>query len=148
MAGAATETEIVRAEHDSSANVQLKRGGFYGWDSSALQWVKLAVDANGNVVMLQAGASTVGTGRKTSTTIGTAVAIGASTTIKRIIIQAIVDNTDVVYIGDSNTLATDGSERGIGLYASNSVSFAAINLSNIYLDVRVSGEGVSFWYEN
>ncbi len=144
----ATQTEIIRAEHDSSANVQLKKIGTYGWDSDGIQWVKLNVDSSGNITIIESGFSTIGTGRKTVTPAGTAVAIASSTTVKRVIIQAIVDNTDVIYVGDSNVVAADGSERGIGLYASNVIELRANDLANIYVNSRVAGEGITFYYEN
>ena len=45
----ATQTEIIRAEHDSSANVQLKKVGTYGWDPDNLQWVRVATNADGEL---------------------------------------------------------------------------------------------------
>ncbi len=141
------EKEIVIAEHESSANVRLKKAGVYGWNSDALEWVKLKVDSSGNITIIESGFSTIGTGRKTVSTPGVAVAIAASTTVKKVIIQAIVDNTDVVYLGDSNVDAADGSERGIGIYASNVIELRADDLANIYVDSRVAGEGITFYFE-
>ncbi len=45
----ATMREIQRAEHDSTANTQLKKVGTYGWDVDGLQWVRLATNADGEL---------------------------------------------------------------------------------------------------
>jgi len=43
--------EIQRAEHDSTANIQLKKVGKFGWDAFNTQWVKVAVDSNGDLAI-------------------------------------------------------------------------------------------------
>ncbi len=45
----ALSREIQKAEHDGEQNVALKKTGNFGWDSNAVDWTKMAVDANGNL---------------------------------------------------------------------------------------------------
>lgn len=45
----AQSIELETAEHDGTANVTLKKTGLYVWDTSGLQWVKLAADSSGNI---------------------------------------------------------------------------------------------------
>jgi hypothetical protein len=47
----ATVPEMTRAEHDSSANVTLKKSGVYGWDAAGMNWAKLAVNSDGELLI-------------------------------------------------------------------------------------------------
>lgn len=95
------------------------------------------------------GSTQISAGRKTITSAGTAEAlVSSTTTAKRVIISALTDNTDVCYIGNSAAKATDNAEVGIPLYASNTIELYVADLKNIYIDARVSGEGVTYYYEN
>lgn len=84
--------------------------------------------------------------RKTSTTPGTAVAIAATTACLKVTIQALESNTDAIALGDVNTFAAMATQRGIVLYGRESVEWEVDNLADIFLDVRVSGEGVTVVY--
>lgn len=141
-----TPSEINSAEHDSGSGVQLKKVGLYGWDTAGLAWVKLLVDASGNLQSETASYGTIAGGRKTVTTAGTRIVLAASTACKKVKLQALPDNTDIVYVGGSDVVAADNTENGYGLYATNSVEFEVNNLNLIFVDSRVSGEGVSFSY--
>ncbi len=102
-----------------------------------------------NRVPLQNTYKTIGTGRKTVTTAGTAVALVASSTeCKRLEIQALYSNTGNISVGDSNTLAGTGSERGIILLPGGSYTVGITDVASIYIDSSVNGEGVSFTYFN
>jgi hypothetical protein len=93
-------------------------------------------------------------GVKTVTTGGTAVKLLASTTAcKYVTISALVSNTGTVYVGGSTVLAStktglpltnpaDGS--GIKVPATTVVPID--DVSKIYIDATVNGEGVSFSY--
>lgn len=95
------------------------------------------------------GSTQISAGRKTITSAGTAEAlVSSTTTAKRVIISALTDNTDVCYVGNSAAKATDNAEVGIPLYASNTIELYVADLKNIYIDARVSGEGVTYYYEN
>src|SRR3990167_4011921 len=135
-----TDSEIVRAEHDSASGAQLKKVGLYGWDSGALGWVKLLVDASGNLQSETASYGTIAGGRKVTVSAGTRIVLASSTSCKRVKLQALSDNTDIIYVGGSDVVAADGTENGFGLYATNSAEFEVNNLNLIYVDSRVSGE--------
>jgi hypothetical protein len=43
------QLEIVRAEHDSTGNVSLKKTGLYAWDAKNMVWRRVAADASGQL---------------------------------------------------------------------------------------------------
>lgn len=45
----ATENEILRAEHDGTTSIPVKKVGNYVWDSGTLSWVRVSGDADGNL---------------------------------------------------------------------------------------------------
>lgn len=84
-------------------------------------------------------------GSKTVTTAGTAEALSSSSVkVVWVTIQAKLDNTGYIYVGAS----TVSSTRGIVLQAGDSFTFQTVerrytyDLSKIYIDASVSGEGV------
>ena len=87
-------------------------------------------------------------GRKVTTTPGTAVAVGTGDKLSSVTIQALLTNTDMVVVGGSNVVATPGSENGVQLTAGMSMTIPCTDLSKIYFDAVVSGEGVIFIYTN
>lgn len=91
-------------------------------------------------------ASEVDDGRQTVTTPGTAVALAASTTCTEIIATAETDNTDIIVIGGSTVVAALSTRRGNPLYPGDSMSITSDNLSKVYIDAIVAGEGVTFTY--
>ncbi len=90
--------------------------------------------------------STIGHGVKTVTTAGTDVALGSSTAIKRVIIQSQTDNTGLIAVGASGVDATEATGTGIVLYAGESVELWTTNLTTVFIDATVSGEGVRYTY--
>lgn len=105
---------------------------------------RLLVDALTSV----SGNATMVDGRKTVTSAGSAVALGSATVLKKITIQALGANTDFIAVGASTVVAASGTERGILLGPYQSVVFTNDDLADIFIDSIVSGEGVSFFYEN
>ncbi len=88
-------------------------------------------------------------GRKIVTTAGTAEKLIASTTsAKKIIITALEANTGMVVVGGSSVVASSGTRNGIPLTPLSSIELTIDDISKIYLDVTVNGEGVSFVYFN
>lgn len=90
-------------------------------------------------------------GSKTVTAAGEAEALVASSAqCAWVVIQAMVDNTNNVFIGASTV--ADG--RGMELEPGQSMYFPVIpqdrwhwyDLAAIYVDVETSGEGVTFFY--
>ena len=79
------------------------------------------------------------TGRKT-TTIGTAIVLANSTSIKSVSIQALPTNTGNVFVGNSSVNSSNGYILGAG----ESIAVDINNLNLIYIDVAVNNEGVGY----
>lgn len=92
------------------------------------------------------GYTTINHGRKTVASAGTAVALAASTACKWVAITALLTNTQPVAIGGSGVLATSGSRTGVVLNPGEAWEFPIDNLSKVFVDAGVNGEGVSFAY--
>jgi hypothetical protein len=105
-----------------------------------------SLTVDGTVSTTDAGdvATTLTDGRKTVTTPGTAVAVRASLACKWVCVTALKTNTDQVNVGGSAVLATLGSSTGSPLAAGESVTVPVDNANKVFVDARVSGEGVSF----
>lgn len=102
---------------------------------------RILVDASASI----AGHSTIGDGSKDVTTAGTRVALSAtSVACKKVHIQAKNTNTGSIYVGGS----TIAAGRGIELLTFASITLEVSDLSLIYIDSSVNGEGVTFLYEN
>lgn len=84
--------------------------------------------------------------RKTVTTAGTRVTLAASTACKRVDVQALATNTDVVCVGGTTVVAASGSRTGMALNPGDVYSIEISNLNSVNLDSVVNGEGVSFVY--
>lgn len=86
--------------------------------------------------------------RTTVTTAGTRVQLqSASAPVAWVTVIALTSNTGQVNLGDIGVVAATGStERGIPLLAGDSVTLEHVDLSKIYIDSRVSGEGVTYLY--
>lgn len=87
-------------------------------------------------------ASIVGNGLTTVTTAGTAVPISSSTAVKSVTVRALKINTGYIYVGSSSV----SSSNGFQLSAQETVSLDIDNLSKVYIDSSVNGEGVTFIY--
>ena len=91
----------------------------------------------------------VGSGRKTVTAAGTReILLAGSIKVLSVTIKALRGNGGKVYVGDNLVSSTVGFE----LDAGDSIDLATddpkkpIDLTQIYLDVGTSGEGVTFIY--
>lgn len=96
----------------------------------------------------------VADGVKVVASAGTDVALSAtSLKVKRVTIQAQIDNTSGVAIGGSGVDATVATGTGELLYAGDAPiemipeDGDTLDLADIYVDSLVSGEGVRFRYE-
>lgn len=87
-----------------------------------------------------------GDGRKVTASAGTAVAIASSTACKWVVCEALLSNTQAVAVGTSTVVAASGTSRGALLQPGASVTLPVNNLSSVYVDSRVTGEGVAFIY--
>ena len=83
-------------------------------------------------------------GSQTVTTSGTCVALG-SAECYRVHIRANSDNTGIVAVGGSAVTASPVT--GVFLEAAESLTLDVDNLSKVYIDASIDGEGVSFTYE-
>jgi hypothetical protein len=79
-------------------------------------------------------------GQVNVTTAGTAVALGTTNDIISVVIKAKSSNTGNIYVGGSNV----SSSNGLILSAGDAVSLDINNLSSVYIDSDVNGEGVSY----
>lgn len=96
--------------------------------------------------MLENPASSLGCGRKVVTTAGTAVALAAVTRCKSVAITAETDNTGVITVGDSSVVGALATRKGTPLAAGQSVAFDINDLSLVFIDTTVNGDGVTFTY--
>ena len=118
------------------------------------QRVKIAAGADGSATDVSAAAplpvdqiySGISNGRKVVTTAGTAVTLASSTTCRKVDITAETDNTGVIVVGGSTVVAALATRQGTPLNAGDTLSVFITNLSSVYLDSTVSGDGVTFTY--
>lgn len=102
-------------------------------------------DGTYSMAMALAGLSTIGDGRKIVAAATVRETLVASTTpCKQVTITAETDNDDVVVLGGSTVIALLATRRGTPLYAGDSVTIPIDDLYKIYLDVLVSGDGVTY----
>ena len=106
---------------------------------------------DGTIAATQSGTWTVqhsstgmGDGRKTVATAGTAEALAGSTAAKTVVITAELDNTGLVVVGGSTVVATLATRRGTPLSAGDTIAMPIDNLADVFLDVTVSGDGVTY----
>ena len=85
--------------------------------------------------------SNVQSGQKDVTTAGTAEALtSTSTTCRAVAIKAKSTNTGNIYVGNSGVT----SSNGFILRGSESITLDIDDVSKVYIDASVSGEGVSW----
>jgi len=84
-------------------------------------------------------------GRKTVTTAGTAVQLASSSArVNEVAITALSTNTGVVVVGGSTVVAASGTRRGQPLAPNQTVTLDVQDLSAVWIDSTVNGEGVSY----
>lgn len=94
-----------------------------------------------------APATGINDGRKVVAAAGTAEALVAvATPIIEVTITAELDNTDTVVIGGSGVIAALATRVGTPLEAGDSRTLQIDDLSKVFVDALVSGEGVTFSY--
>ena len=123
----------------------------------------IVVDQNGKPVTFGAGGQIVipmsqgrgvtppptvlGSGRKTVTTPGTAEKlISAITVCRKVILTAPVNNGGEIYVGDSSVSAVASSQKGLLLLPTGSATIDIDDVSKVWIDATVAGEGVTFTY--
>jgi hypothetical protein len=90
--------------------------------------------------VLVAGLPVVYTGKKAVTTAGTRVALASAQPITSVTVKALAGNTGTIYVGGSNV----ASANGFQLAKSESVSLDILDLSTVWIDSSVDGEGVTY----
>lgn len=86
-------------------------------------------------------------GRITVTTAGTRVQMTATSTLcRKLDVVAETDNTGIVVVGASTVVAALATRRGIPLNAGDFYSMEIDELTRIWIDSTVSGDGVTFSY--
>ena len=90
--------------------------------------------------------TSIDSGRKVVTTNGTAVALAVSTPCKEVIITAEVDNTQEVTFGGTTVVGAVLTRIGTPLEPGVSKTIRIDNLSKIWIDSVVNGEGVTYTY--
>lgn len=84
-------------------------------------------------------------GRKTVTSAGTPEALGSGDVFGGLYIKALIANTGTIEVGSSATAAASGFQ----LSAGDVILFDYVNdMSQIYIDSTVNGEGVSWLRTN
>lgn len=92
------------------------------------------------LVTTEGPAGTVYNGQKT-TNAGTELQLSAtSVPIKSVSVKALTTNTGIVYVGNSSVTSANGYE----LKAGEAIDIDINNLTGVYFDVSVNGEGVSY----
>jgi hypothetical protein len=84
--------------------------------------------------------ASVYTGKTTVTTAGTRVVLASAQAITSVTIKALAANTGTIYVGGSSVASTNGFQ----LAKSESVSMDITDLSTVYIDASVNGEGVTY----
>ncbi len=89
----------------------------------------------------------INSNRKVVTTAGTRVKLVAAATLcRKVLITAPSSNGGSVYVGGSNVSAVASSEIGVLLNPTGSASIDIDDVSKIWIDATVNGEGVTFTY--
>ena len=87
-------------------------------------------------------------GRKVVAVAGTAEKLNATKErCENMTITAESDNTGIIAVGDSAVVAAEGTQQGAILTPLGSITVKIGDLSKIYIDATVSGDGVTFAYE-
>ena len=91
--------------------------------------------------------STISEGRKVVASAGTAEALGASTTVKEVMITAETNNTGMITVGGSGVIAAAATREGTPLYPGDSAIIQIDDLASVYIDSTVNGDGVTYIYK-
>jgi len=113
-----------------------------------------ASTANRPVINISGGATTTNSpeslsdGRKVVAAAGTAEVLASDTPCKSVIVCAETNNGGVVVVGGSTVVAALATRQGIPLYPGDTWTRSINNLSKVYVDALVNGDGVTYDYTN
>ena len=123
-----------------------------GWTGDLTGLAQAVTDIKSAVALVAGGggstpATGINDGRKVVAVSGSAVALVAvATPIIEVTITAELDNTNTVVIGGSGVIAALATRIGTPLEAGDSRTIQIDDLSKIFVDALVNGEGVTFSY--
>lgn len=84
-------------------------------------------------------------GRQVVTTAGTRVQLSTTqTSVLEVTITAETDNTGYIVVGGATVVASLSTRRGTPLSAGDSYTVAVNDLSDVYIDSTVNGDGVTY----
>ena len=143
------------------ADVLLKKWTVYrvsldwGWDASGTYesaWLS-EVMLNGQIIQLDPSfvefdsKTGIGNGRGVCSAAGTANQVTTTTTpCKLITFVAETNNTGVVVLGGSAIDETVASRSGTPLYPGESVTWQIDDISKVYVDAEITGDGVTYTF--
>lgn len=90
--------------------------------------------------------------KKTVAAAGTRTALGTvSLQVHEVVVKALAANTGIIYLGDSTVASSNGYELSAGQSFSVPLTMiprtgSVVNLTSIYIDSSVNGEGVCVAY--
>jgi len=135
-------TELAIADGDGSL-LPLRLDGF-----GRLRTTFGALPAGANRIgSVGHGITGIGDGVQTVTTAGTGRQLTAtSTPAQWVIVQAQTDNAGLVAVGGEGINANEAAGTGLALAAGESTTLPCANLTQIWIDATVNGEGARFTY--
>lgn len=80
------------------------------------------------------------TGKTTVSSAGTEVVLASSQAVYSVTVKALASNTGLIYVGGAGVSSTTGFQ----LSARDSVSLDITDLSTVWVDCAVNGEGVTW----
>lgn len=84
-------------------------------------------------------------GRQTVTTSGTRVQLTTTaTSILEVVVTAETDNSGVITVGGADVVGALATRKGYPLQAGESIVLGVGNLSGVYIDTTVNGDGVTY----
>ena len=102
------------------------------------------LDIAGNPVSPSGIGSDVIDGRQTVTNSGTAVALGATTTITEVTIMAETNNSGTITVGGSTVVDAEATRRGVSLESGETITLKVNDLAKIFIDASVNTDGVTY----
>ena len=88
--------------------------------------------------------STIGSGRQTVATAGTAVSLASSLAIGEVIIVAEFNNTGIIVVGDSGVIADEATRIGVPMNPGDATIITIDNINKIYIDSTINSDGVTY----
>ena len=104
----------------------------------------------GGILSIRLGESIdpTGNGRKVVAASGTDVELASSTIAKYVMITSEADNTGKICVGVTGVDCLPTTRTGIALNAGDVIGVPTNNLSTVFIDSMVDGEGVTYIYWN